>query len=40
MPERSVWVCSVRSDLTWAEAGRRVVLATGVAPDAIRRPAG
>ncbi|MEU9791909.1 hypothetical protein AB0E27_15010 [Streptomyces sparsogenes] len=40
MPERPVWACSVRSDLTWAQAGRRVVVATGVAPDAIRRPAG
>lgn len=40
-PERPVWVCSVRSDprhpdLTdsqWAEVARRVVAATGIAPD-------
>ncbi|ANZ14839.1 hypothetical protein O1L44_02515 [Streptomyces noursei] len=40
-PERPVWVCSVRSDprrpdLTdsqWADVARRVVAATGIAPD-------
>ncbi|MGW2795983.1 hypothetical protein [Streptomyces sp. NPDC001269] len=40
-PERPVWVCSVRSDprhpdLTdsqWAEVARRVVAATGIAPE-------